>query len=512
MKLHAAEKIGKVSSPRSLAGNFLWNLLGSSWHILLALVYLPYVVRGLGKEAYGIYAILVVLLSYFRFLDFGFSRSLEKYGAEAVGAGEPERLSEYFATAFWMQMILGAVGSGLLWVTGPLILSYWNIPLGYREEARGAIRLAAFSFGFSLAAGAPAAALRAVQRFRMLNGVSMVTETLSAGVLIGAVLLDLGLQGLMWALVVKSLAQFALLLVCSISLLSGALRLTFHHATLKKLFRFGGFHMLSGVIAPVLVNIEKAMMGGLLSMEAVAFYMVPYRLLDALGLIPRSLSNAIFPYLNALEGRHDRESMFRANRRATELLAWGLLPLFSLIWIAGHALLGLWLGQEFSLYAGSVLKILAGGFFMNMLAWNSLAVIQARGRPELPILFYIGEVIVYVPLAYYCMLWMGIVGAAWAWFARVAVDTVLMWIFASRLSRSGQRAMPPLHWKAGVWAALAICGGVFLEQIWFPGAESVVLGLLVAFFLVGLGWFAVLTAAERAYLPQLRSWKRVLRA
>lgn len=506
---HLGERPREVFSRRRVVGNFFWNIVGKGWSALLALIYIPILVHGLGDEAYGIYAILAVLLSYFQFLELGFGRALEKYSAEALGAGEPEKIQEYFSTAFWLQMMVGVLSAGLLWLAGPSLVPLLKMSSDSQPKAMEAIRLAGLSFGFSIAASTPAGVIRAYQRFDVLNGIDMATQTLLAALSIGAVYLRLGLRGQMWAVVIKSFVTFTLLLIWSLRLSGNSFQWAFNKAALKKLFRFGGYLTLSGLMAPILVNIEKVMMGAFISVGVVTYYMVPYSVLGRIKLLPGSLSSALFPYMSTLEGQQAKESIHRINWRATELLAWALLPLFCLVWISGEELLAWWMGHEFALRAGTVMKILATGFFINMLAYNSLAVIQARGRPQLLVAFYIVETVLYVPLAYLLMTRWGIVGAAGAWLTRVAVDTALMWTFATSLSGSPKAKLPPVRWKALTVASLVLGAGVYVSGAWISGPGSVLLALLVASFLLALGWFRVLDASERALLPKLITPKPV---
>lgn len=495
-----------------LIGNVLWNFLGRSWGIVLALIYVPYLVHGLGTEAYGIYATLWVVLSYFQFLDGGFSRALEKYGAESLGAGDAKPLVGAFATAFWVQAIVGVAATSLLWMLTPLVISWLKISPGFQPDAIQALRLAGVCLGLNLASGAPTGAIRALQRFRFLNAVGALTQPLLAGASVGAVFLGFGLRGVMWAWVVKSAAEFFVLTWYSVRLVGGGIQLRFDRPALKKLFRFGGFLTLSGIMNPILTNIEKLMMGAMLPIAAVTAYMIPYRLLEQIRIVPESVSNGLFPYLNALEGRREQASLYHVNRRATELLAWALVPIFSLVWIAGDELLALWIGRELAVSASSLMNILAAGFFINMLAWNSVAVIQARGRPEWHVVLYVSETILYVPFAYWLIRRLGAVGAAWAWFARVAVDAVLQWTLAGRLTKDVRDILPPLHWRAAALAAVVVIAGLYLRRQWVSGPECLVLGAIIASLLVGLGWFMVLDASERDHLPRRWFWREIIGA
>ena len=65
--------------------NALLNLLGAALPLLVGILTIPYVVRGLGMERFGILSLAWVILGYFALFDFGLGRATTKFVAEAVG-------------------------------------------------------------------------------------------------------------------------------------------------------------------------------------------------------------------------------------------------------------------------------------------------------------------------------------------------------------------------------------------------------------------------------------------
>jgi Na+-driven multidrug efflux pump len=63
---------------------------------------------------------------------------------------------------------------------------------------------------------------------------------------------------------------------------------------------------------------------------------------------------------------------------------------------------------------------------INALASPSFVAIQGLGKPSQPALFHVIETIIHIPVSYLLIRHLGGVGAAWAWFIRVAIDTILL--------------------------------------------------------------------------------------
>jgi len=52
-----------------LVRNVFYNFISQSWFLILAFITIPYIVRKLGTDAYGILSLVGVVLGYFAFLN-----------------------------------------------------------------------------------------------------------------------------------------------------------------------------------------------------------------------------------------------------------------------------------------------------------------------------------------------------------------------------------------------------------------------------------------------------------
>lgn len=495
---HVTGRSGTESSEgRRVAGNFLWNLSVGGWGLLLALFSTPYVVHRLGPESYGIYALLGVLLAYLAFSELGLGRAVERHGAKALGCGEPERLRTYFETALWLQCGVAVVLGTLLAIAGPLALGFFKIPEDHLADATLALRVIALGFAVNLLLGTAQAPLRAHQAFATLGRIGLVSQTLLTGLVVGAVTFRPTVVAVVSALALASVLRLVLTLAVTMQRIGG-LRFTFDRSSLKDLLTFGGWLTASSVLSPVLGHAEKLLLGALVGASALTYYMVPFRALSHFGLVSGALSRALFPRLSTLEGQGRRASMWHNNVRATSLLGWILLPPFALLAISGQTLLTLWMGADFAAKAAPLLPLLLVGAFINLLAWNAVALIQAQGRPVLVTRAYALEACLYLPLAWLLMGRFGLLGAALAWCSRAVLDSVLLWGIAATQFRKDRREASHRGLIAAVAAGITVvASGPYIESLTpgIPGRLS--LGFLAASVLLILGWTLVFTREER---------------
>ena len=71
----------------SVARNSLWNFVGQALPMAAALACIPFLVRALGVERFGILTLISAVFGYFGVFDLGIGRSLTKFVAERADRG-----------------------------------------------------------------------------------------------------------------------------------------------------------------------------------------------------------------------------------------------------------------------------------------------------------------------------------------------------------------------------------------------------------------------------------------
>jgi len=97
-----------------LARNTLLNFIGQVVPLLVGVGTIPFIVRGLGTERFGLLSLAWVVLGYFAVFDLGLGRATTKFVAEALGRGEDEEIPSIVWTAVTVQSVLGIVGALVL--------------------------------------------------------------------------------------------------------------------------------------------------------------------------------------------------------------------------------------------------------------------------------------------------------------------------------------------------------------------------------------------------------------
>src|SRR5919197_118827 len=87
-----------------------WNVLGQAAILLASLVATPFVLRLLGPELYGLFALVNIVVAYLAFADLGMSPASSRFGAAAHARSDDA--SE--VAVVWTSLVLAAVPSLLV--------------------------------------------------------------------------------------------------------------------------------------------------------------------------------------------------------------------------------------------------------------------------------------------------------------------------------------------------------------------------------------------------------------
>jgi hypothetical protein len=121
---------------------------------MVGLVTMPFIVRGLGTERFGLLSLAWVILGYFAVFDLGLGRATTKFVAEALGKGEADRVPGLVWTTVATQALLGAAGGLTLAAVTPLLVERaLNVPPYLVREASSAFYVLAVGVPVTLISG-----------------------------------------------------------------------------------------------------------------------------------------------------------------------------------------------------------------------------------------------------------------------------------------------------------------------------------------------------------------------
>lgn len=425
--------------------------------MLAGLVAIPFLMQYLGQERLGVLSLIWVIVGYFSFLDMGLGRAVTVAVASCrsdpssgradelhiVGTASVLLLAVGFAMVFFMG--LGVLGLGtpvrlsspefaqevklaVLWMLPSLPLLLLSSVLRGALEGTGefwALNLLRIPTGVMLVAGPCLAALYSPHLMWACISILLV-RLVHLGALVGLVARKMALRSLPFVRALLRASQLA---------------------WLRRLLAFGGWVTISNIVGPVIVYVDRFVIGVVVAASAIAFYAVPFDVVSRLPILVAALCSVLLPELARLSRGIPREPansdvMRSLVRRSSRLSAVVVAALVLVACLLTPWALRVWLGPAFEAQSTLITQILLLAFGVNAVAQIPFTALQASGRVRSVALLHIVELLPYCASLYVAVSWLGIEGAAWASLLRSVIDyLVLSWLWR-RHSPSSATASP----------------------------------------------------------------------
>jgi O-antigen/teichoic acid export membrane protein len=479
----------KLTQGSLLARNTVWNLSGQVAPLVVAIFSIPLLIKGLGTDRFGVLTLAWVVIGYFSLFDLGLGRALTQMVAKKLGSQQEVEIPSLVWTGLILMLIMGLMGALALFLLSQwLVQDALKIPIGLQTETLNAFYLLALSVPVVISTAGLRGLLEAYQRFGLIN---IVRIPMGMFTFLGPLLVlpfSSNLFPVVAILVIGRLIAWIIhLLLCFYVLPTLFRSVVLHLKMVRPLIRIGSWMTVTNIVGPIMVYLDRFLIGGLLSMAAVAYYATPYEVVTKLLIIPGALVGVLFPAFST-SFMQDQKRTALLFGRGVKYIFLGLFPISLLIVTLAFEGLDLWLGAD----STSVLQWLTLGVFINSLAQIAFALVQGAGRPDLTAKLHLIELPFYLLAIWWLIGSYGIEGAAIAWVIRIGVDAIFLFGMAHRF----------LPIKASIIRKKILAAGAAILTLILASLQAslvikgVFLLLTLSTFILA-AWFLILAQDER---------------
>jgi O-antigen/teichoic acid export membrane protein len=494
-----AEPIRPLTSGRLLARNTIWNLLGQVLPMVVGVVAIPPLVHSLGVDRFGVLSLAWIIIGYFSLFDLGMGRALTKLVAEKIGSKDEASIPSLVWTSLFLMLVLGFAGGLITLGISPwLVYRALKVPPVLQLETLRSFQLLAVSIPLVTVTSGLRGILEAQQRFRILNFIRIPTSIFSfAGPLLVLPFSRSLVPVIVVLMVGRILGALAHLLACFHAMPALRHNIGMRRSVVAPVIAFGGWMTVSNIIGPLMVYADRFLIGGLLSVSAVAYYTTPFDLVFRLQFIPVAVAGVLFPaFATSLASNPDRTALLVS--RGIKYIFLAMFPVVLLMVAFAPDGLRLWLGPAFASHSQSVLRWVAAGMFINSVASIPFSLLQSAGQPRITANIHLFEAPLYLAAVWVLTKRLGVEGAAIAFTGRIAVDAVLMFVFADRILQHRPKLMVRL--TVVMTAGLLVLAAATLPHT----ASARAVFCLVALVAFGLATFIGMASDERDLIQRLR--------
>ncbi len=405
-----------ASIKKDLVANFFSKVLST----LLSLMLLPYYVKLIGIEAYGLVGFYVTLQALFSILDMGLmtamNREMACFSVSGSDPQEPRNLTRTLEYFYWtMALIIG----GSIYFLSPVLSTHWiqsnSLPQDVVCQSVRYIGLAlALLWPSSLYAGG----LLGMQKQVLLNSIGVSTAIIRAfGLVLILSFISPTLQAfLIWQAVINLLQTILTAFYHWKHLLPSPVCPRFDWQALSRIKKFALGIACSTVLATVLAQVDKVLLIRFVSLDQFGYYTLATTAATALFYAIGPVFTVFFPRLTQLLHSSEIENLKRMYHVGCQLMAVAIIPIALLVICFSNELICLWTrSPETAGKTGLLVSVLIAGTLINGLLTIPYALQLAYGWTRLSLWLNLGGVVLMIPGTYWLVVHYGTLGAASGW-------------------------------------------------------------------------------------------------
>jgi O-antigen/teichoic acid export membrane protein len=414
-----------------IAKNSIFNLVRTLITIPLTIFITPFIIKHVGREGFGIWALVGVISSYAQLSDFGITDSLIKFMAEYKAKNDTLQLNKLINTAFTVYIAISAVfGFLLLSILPFLIKTILSIPPEFSAKANYIFTIAIALFFVNMTMGVFGSLIIGFQRMGYSNLISLISTIIMA---CGTVLIlgnGYGLEGLIHNNILITL--FVMISNFFVAWrLFPQMRLNpfkyFSKDTLRLIFGFSWKVQLSSISNLLVYQVDRVLLSHFLGLSAVSNYEIANRIASQAKGFIGSVFTPMTPAASSLQATDGIDKLRGLYNRSMKYMAIAAIPFSLLIVALAHPFVRTWMGEGYATSAYT-LQFLMLSYMLNLLPGPGNFILSGMNKPEIPMRTSIFAGVVNLTLCYVLVQTLGYYGIIVGIFSSIVMSGLLFTI------------------------------------------------------------------------------------
>jgi len=369
-----------AQTSKSIVRNIFYGFL--TWILPLGLSFAatPLIVKTLGDEDYGIYALVLTFIGYS--FTFSIGRAITKYIAEYRANGETEKIRDIISATFFINITVGLFGALIICLSANrLVTDVFRIDAEMQNKTVVAMYMASAIIFLTMLTQVFNAVLQGIQRFDVY---SKIYNANSFALLLGNLALAYFGYGLL-ALLIWNL--LIICIFCAVFAVSAkrllpefGISFRFKRESLKLVLHYSLGIIGYQIAANVLLLFERGWITRQLGAESLTYYVVPMSLGMYIHGFVSSLMLVIFPLASEL--KNEKEKLLRLYTKATKIVSLLVVFLGTTLIVENRFFLFLWMGENFAEKSSELLILHTITFGLAAILTVSWQMTEGLGFPN----------------------------------------------------------------------------------------------------------------------------------
>lgn len=376
-----------------IAKNSIFNLSRTLLTIPITIFITPFIIRHVGKEQFGIWALVGVISSYAQLSDFGITDSLIKFMAEYKAKNDSLQINRLINTAFTVYVAISIVLCTILLLALPFIITtILSIPAALATKATYIFTIAIYLFFANMTMGVFGSLIVGFQRMGYSNLISFLSTVFMACGTFFFLSRGYGLEGLIHNnLFITGFVAFSNTFIAW--RLFPHLRLNpfryFSRETSQMIFGFSWKVQLSSISNLLVYQVDRVLLSHYLGLNAVSNYEVANRIATQARVFITSVFTPMIPAASSLQATNEFEKLRGLYNRSMKFMAVAAIPFSFLVIALAHPFVRTWLGEGYTTSAYTM-QFLMFAYMINLLPGPGNFILHGINKPHVPMMNSVG--------------------------------------------------------------------------------------------------------------------------
>ena len=465
-----------MRSTPDIRWNLLANLGGQAWRAIMSLLFVPFYLRILGIEAYGIIGIYASLQLALALLDAGLRPALAREMARFCGGGMDAATIRTLLRSVEVPLaLLAGLIIFIMFTLAPFLSTHWV----HSETIGAGVISRAFAIMGLIAAAqfvesAYDSCLSGLQRQVVQNAIITLVATLRGfGALILLWFWPTITAFFLWQAVVALFSLTMLGTAVYRSLPPAGVQVRFSASALNQVRNYAAGMLGIAVVSLLLTQSDKLLLAHFMPLSEMGRYALASALAGALSTLSTPVSGTFYPRMTELIERRATDKLALAFHQLSKLMVLLVGSAAMMLLLFGARLMTLWTANPaLSAQTAPVLALLAIGGLFNALTALPYMLQLAHGRTGMTLRINVVMLFVFIPSLVLAVSHKGAIGAGicWALLNVICMTISAVVTFRRFLSNEARR-----WWIQDIFGLLApIAGAGLLLRLLIPVAVNVV--------------------------------------
>src|SRR5216684_1494916 len=493
---------------RRIAQNVLSNWMALAITTMVGFFLSPFVVHHLGNLTYGVWVIIMSLVSYMNLLDLGLRGAVTRFVSKGTAQQNHEESSRAVSGALWIRLwiSLAIIAAGLL--ASAAFNHVFTIPSELQQTARIAVLITAVTVAINLWCGVFGGVLVALHRYDLTSSVSILQAVVRAAGIVFLLRSGHGILSLaLWDLCTSLTANTVTVILCF--RIYPLLKIVFgrpDRATLNKLWNYSFYAFLINVAVQVTYYTDNIVVGAFLSPAAVTLYAIGGLLIGYVRQIVGSMVMTFTPLASTFEAEGNHENLRRLLIHGTRAALLVSLPIEAALFFRGHTFIRLWMGPQYAQPSGTVMQILLLSVLFSSANVTSGGIVYGMEKHKRIAQWAMAEGAANLILSIILVRRIGIYGVAWGSAIPSIIIELLFWPgYISRLVQIPVRTYLWQTWIRSAFVVVPFATACAVVERYWPAHNLVVFFLQIGVLLPLLPVTLFLVFREEA-VTKIREW------